>query len=32
MVEYYRQRANAGLSITEATVIGPKAAGYANTP
>lgn len=32
MVEYYQQRANAGLIITEATVISPKAAGYANTP
>lgn len=32
MVEYYRQRANAGLILTEATVIGPKAVGYANTP
>lgn len=32
MVEYYQQRANSGLIITEATVISPKAAGYANTP
>lgn len=32
MVEYYQQRANAGLILTEATVISPKAAGYANTP
>ncbi|MFN4052978.1 MAG: alkene reductase [Acinetobacter junii] len=32
MVEYYQQRANAGLIITEATVISPKAVGYANTP
>jgi 2,4-dienoyl-CoA reductase-like NADH-dependent reductase (Old Yellow Enzyme family) len=31
MVEYYQQRANA-LIITEATVISPKAVGYANTP
>jgi 2,4-dienoyl-CoA reductase-like NADH-dependent reductase (Old Yellow Enzyme family) len=29
MVEYYQQRANAGLIITEATVISPKAVGYA---
>ena len=32
MLEYYQQRANAGLIITEATVISPKAVGYANTP
>ena len=32
MVEYYQQRANAGLILTEATVISPKAVGYANTP
>lgn len=31
-VEYYTQRANAGLILTEATVIGPKAVGYENTP
>ncbi len=31
-VEYYRQRANAGLMLTEATVISPKAVGYAKTP
>lgn len=32
MVEYYRQRATAGLILTEATVIDPLAAGYAATP
>ncbi|SPL70601.1 alkene reductase [Acinetobacter stercoris] len=32
MVEYYQQRANAGLLITEATIISAKAAGYYNTP
>ncbi|WP_444978770.1 oxidoreductase, partial [Acinetobacter nosocomialis] len=32
MVEYYQQRANAGLIITEATVIGSKTVGYADTP
>ncbi len=32
MKEYYVQRASAGLIISEATVIGPKAAGYPNTP
>lgn len=32
MVEYYQQRANAGLILTEATVIGAKAVGYADTP
>lgn len=32
MTEYYTQRANAGLILTEATVISPKAVGYANTP
>lgn len=32
MVEYYKQRANAGLILTEATVIGADAVGYANTP
>lgn len=31
-VEYYRQRANAGLILTEATVINPQAVGYAKTP
>ncbi len=32
MIEYYRQRATAGLIITEATIISPQAAGYVNTP
>lgn len=32
MTEYYTQRANAGLILTEAAVISPKAVGYANTP
>ncbi len=32
MAEYYRQRASCGLIITEATVVSPQAAGYANTP
>ncbi len=32
MLEYYTQRANAGLILTEATVISPKAVGYADTP
>ncbi|CAI3136979.1 N-ethylmaleimide reductase [Acinetobacter calcoaceticus] len=32
MVEYYQQRANAGLILTEATVIGSKTVGYAETP
>lgn len=31
-VAYYRQRANAGLILTEATVINPQAVGYAKTP
>lgn len=31
-VEYYRQRASAGLIITEATVISPSAVGYLNVP
>lgn len=31
-VEYYRQRANAGLILTEAVVISEKAVGYAGTP
>ncbi len=31
-VEYYRQRANAGLIITEASQISPQAKGYALTP
>lgn len=32
MVEYYRQRASAGLIITEATIISPQGAGWVNTP
>ncbi len=32
MAEYYRQRASAGLIITEATIVSPMGAGYANTP
>lgn len=32
MLEYYTQRAQAGLIITEATAITPTAVGYANTP
>jgi N-ethylmaleimide reductase len=32
MAEYYRQRASAGLMITEATVISPQANGWQNTP
>lgn len=32
MKEYYQQRANAGLILTEATVISPKAVGYEDTP
>lgn len=32
MVEYYRQRASAGLIITEATIVSPQGAGYVNTP
>ncbi len=32
MKEYYVQRANAGLILTEATVIDAKAVGYADTP
>lgn len=32
MVEYYRQRAAAGLIITEATIVSPQGAGYVNTP
>jgi N-ethylmaleimide reductase len=30
--EYYRQRATAGLIITEATNVSPMAKGYINTP
>jgi len=32
MAEYYRQRASAGLVITEATQISPEGKGYADTP
>ena len=32
VAEYYRQRASAGLIITEATNISPMAKGYARTP
>lgn len=32
MAEYYRQRASAGLMLTEATSISPQGVGYANTP
>lgn len=32
MVEYYRQRATAGLIITEATCVTPMGVGYADTP
>ena len=32
MVEYYRQRAGAGLILTEATAISPQAVGYPDTP
>lgn len=32
MVEHYRQRASAGLILTEATSISPMAVGYPNTP
>ncbi|MBC2600522.1 alkene reductase [Puniceicoccus vermicola] len=32
MVEYYRQRATAGLILTEATSVEPMGVGYANTP
>ena len=31
-VEYYRQRASAGLIVTEATFISLKAGGYPNAP
>jgi len=31
-VEYYRQRASAGLILTEATCIAPEAVGYPLTP
>lgn len=32
MVEYYRQRASAGLILSEATVVSPMGVGYPNTP
>lgn len=32
MVEYYRQRASAGLIVTEATQVSEQGVGYANTP
>lgn len=32
MAEYYRQRASAGLIITEATSVSPMGVGYADTP
>lgn len=32
MAEYYKQRASAGLILTEATIVDPMGAGYANTP
>lgn len=32
MVEYYRQRAGAGLILTEATIVDPMGAGYEATP
>jgi N-ethylmaleimide reductase len=32
MAEYYRQRASAGLIITEATQISPQGQGYSWTP
>ncbi len=32
MVEYYRQRASAGLILTEATSVDPMGVGYPNTP
>jgi 2,4-dienoyl-CoA reductase-like NADH-dependent reductase (Old Yellow Enzyme family) len=32
MLEYYRQRASAGLILTEATVVSPQGIGYADTP
>ncbi|HXC59722.1 MAG TPA: alkene reductase [Steroidobacteraceae bacterium] len=32
MVEYYRQRASAGLILTEATVVTSQGVGYADTP
>ena len=32
MAEYYRQRATAGLILSEATAVDPMGGGYANTP
>jgi len=32
MAEYYRQRAGAGLIVTEATQVSPQGVGYPNTP
>ncbi len=32
MAEYYKQRSSAGLILTEATIVTPMGAGYANTP
>ncbi|MFM1885874.1 MAG: hypothetical protein RL026_1031 [Pseudomonadota bacterium] len=32
MATYYRQRASAGLILSEATIVAPRAAGYADTP
>ncbi len=32
MVKYYEQRASAGLILTEATIVDPMGAGYADTP
>ena len=32
MVEYYTQRASAGMILSEATAVGPMGVGYANTP
>src|SRR5271166_3315614 len=32
MAEYYRQRAGAGLIISEATAVAPMGVGYADTP
>src|SRR4051812_33795308 len=32
MAQYYRQRASAGLILTEATAVTPQGVGYADTP
>src|SRR3954468_12654393 len=32
MAEYYRQRASAGMILTEATIVSAMGAGYPNTP